>query len=207
MDRCLPDIDRINRAGRHLLTLINEVLDFSKIEAGKAGLFLETFDVRALADDVISTVEPIMRENGNRLALDCPADIGSMRADATKVRQILFNLLSNAAKFTENGDIGVTVRRLEEEDGPESGGWLILTVQDTGIGMERDRVEAAFSAFDQLDASTTRKYGGTGLGLAITRHYCELMGGAISVESAPGEGSRFTVRLPLNVVSPDVHHA
>lgn len=200
MQSCVPDIDRINLAGRHLLTLVNEVLDFSKIEAGKSELFLETIDIRTMLDEVVKTVEPMAAKAGNRLGLDCPEDIGTMHADATKVRQVLYNLLSNAAKFTENGEIDLTVARVDDgEDGGAYRGWLVFAVADTGIGMESDRVDSAFNAFDQLDPSTTRKYGGTGLGLAITKHYCELMGGAVSVESEPGKGSRFTVRLPAAV--------
>jgi len=195
------DLDRINAAGRHLLTLVNEVLDLSKIEAGRMELFVESFDVAELVGNVVSTVRPLASGNGNKLAVTCSPDVGAMSADATKVRQILYNLLSNAAKFTEQGHIAVDVRRLKETGAENNEGWILFAVTDSGIGMEPDRIAAAFRAFDQLDPSTTRKYGGTGLGLAISRHYCDMMGGAISADSKPGEGSVFTVRLPVCVSS------
>ena len=193
------DLERINVAGRHLLALVNEVLDLSKIEAGRMELYVEHFDVTELVGDLVSTVHPLAAANGNELSVDCEPDLGQMAADATKVRQILYNLLSNAAKFTEQGRIAVRAHRLEEPGAENHDGWIVFTVTDTGIGMARDRIEAAFLAFDQLDPSNTRKYGGTGLGLAISRHYCEMMGGAISAESEPGRGSVFTVRLPADV--------
>ncbi|MBE9553649.1 MAG: PAS domain-containing protein [Proteobacteria bacterium] len=193
------DLDRINAAGRHLLALVNEVLDLSKIEAGRMELYVEHFDIAELVGELVSTVRPLAVKNGNELSVDCAPDLGRMAADATKVRQILYNLLSNAAKFTEQGRIAVAARRLEEPGTENHGGWIVFTVTDNGIGMARDRIAAAFLAFDQLDPSTTRKYGGTGLGLAISRHYCEMMGGAISAESEPGRGSVFTVRLPADV--------
>lgn len=193
------DLDRINAAGRHLLALVNEVLDLSKIEAGRMELFVEQFDVAELIGDLVSTVHPLAAANGNELSVNCAPDLGRMAADATKVRQILYNLLSNAAKFTEQGRIVVGAHRLEEPGVEKHDGWIVFTVTDNGIGIARDRIESAFRAFDQLDSSTTRKYGGTGLGLAISRHYCEMMGGAISAESEPGRGSVFTVRLPANV--------
>ena len=197
----VADLDRINAAGRHLLALVNEVLDLSKIEAGQMDLFVEPFDVAELVGNVVSTVRPLAAANGNELSVRCDPDAGKMSADATKVRQVLYNLLSNAAKFTEQGRIAVEVSRLGEPGTEGHGGWILFTVTDSGIGMERDRIEAAFTAFDQLDPATTRKYGGTGLGLAISRHYCEMMGGAISADSRRGEGSVFTVRLP-GLVSP-----
>lgn len=200
---CVVDLDRVNAAGRHLLTLVNEVLDLSKIEAGRMELFIESFDVAELAGNVVSTVRPLASGNGNKLAMECSPDVGEMSTDATKVRQVLYNLLSNAAKFTEQGQIAVEVRRLEEPGTESHDGWILFTVTDSGIGMEPDRIAAAFRAFDQLDPSTTRKYGGTGLGLAISRHYCELMGGAISADSQPGKGSVFTVRLPARFSPPD----
>lgn len=193
------DLDRINVAGRHLLALVNEVLDLSKIEAGRMELYIEHFDVAELVSDLVSTVHPLAAADGNELTVDCAPDLDRMAADATKVRQILYNLLSNAVKFTEQGRIAVKVRRLDEPGTENHGGWIVFTVTDSGIGMARDRIEAAFLAFDQLDPSTTRKYGGTGLGLAISRHYCDMMGGAISAESEPGCGSVFTVRLPADV--------
>ena len=194
----IADLDRINQAGRHLLTLVDEVLDLSKIEAGRMDLHVENFEVGKLASDLVSTVRPLAAANGNEVAFDCEPGLAEMTADPTKVRQILYNLLSNAAKFTENGRIEVKLRRFEEPDGKAHAGWIEFAVADNGIGMDPDRIETAFRAFDQLDPSTTRKYGGTGLGLAISRHYCEMMGGAISAQSEPGVGSVFTVRLPAH---------
>jgi signal transduction histidine kinase len=193
------DLDCINAAGRHLLALVNEVLDLSKIEAGRMELFIESFSVAELVGDLVSTVRPLVAVQGNALTADFDPDPGAMAADATKVRQILYNLLSNAAKFTEHGQITVKARRLEEPGTEDHDGWIVFTITDSGIGMAKDQIEAAFRAFDQLDPSTTRKYGGTGLGLAISRHYCEMMGGAVSAESEPGRGSIFTVRLPASV--------
>ncbi len=186
-----PDLQKINNAGKHLLALINDILDLSKIEAGKMDLYLENFDVAAVVADVAGTVQSLMARQGNTLAVDCPEDIGAMNADLTKVRQSLLNLLSNAAKFTSDGAVTLEVRR----DGP----WRLFTVRDTGIGMTAEQMAGLFEAFSQADASTTRKYGGTGLGLAITRRFCRLMGGDALVESVPGEGSAFTLRLPARV--------
>jgi len=204
---CADDLDRINAAGRHLLALVNEVLDLSKIEAGRTDLYIETFDLRDLIDDAASSVRTLVEANGNRLLLDCGDGLGQMTADAVKLRQVLYNLLSNAGKFTESGEVRVTVRRTDEANPLARDGWVVITVSDTGIGMNPENMESAFEAFDQLDPSTTRKYGGTGLGLAIARHYCEIMGGAISVESEPGKGSTFTVRLPTTVIPPELSPA
>jgi len=198
----VADLDRINAAGQHLLALVNGVLDLSKIEAGRMDLFVEQFRVADLVGELASTVRPLATARGNELTVDCDSDLGEVAADVTKVRQILYNLLANAAKFTEEGRISITVRRLKEPGTEEHDGWIVFTVADSGIGMARDRIETAFSAFDQLDPSTTRKYGGTGLGLAISRHYCEMMGGAITADSEPGGGSVFTVRLPARVRAP-----
>ena len=191
-DAFLPDLQRINAAGKHLLGLINDILDLSKIEAGKMDLFLEDFEVGQLVRDAEAIVQPLMDKNANTLAVDCPVDIGSMQADLTKVRQALFNLLSNAAKFTDHGTISLTARR-------ETEGWLTFTVSDTGIGMTEEQLGRLFEAFSQAEASTRSRYGGTGLGLAISRHFCRLMGGDLTVESVYGEGSTFTVRLPTRV--------
>jgi signal transduction histidine kinase/CheY-like chemotaxis protein len=188
----VPDLQKIQTAGRHLLGLINGVLDLSKIEAGKMRLYLETFDVAQLVGDAVVTAGPLVEKNGNRFEVRCPPDIGSIREDATKVRQVLLNLLSNAAKFTENGVVTLEVRR---ELGV-AGNWVFLTVRDTGIGMTPEQTGRLFQAFEQADAGTMKKYGGTGLGLAITQKLCKLMGGDIGVESAPGKGTAFTVRLP-----------
>ncbi|HZO30538.1 MAG TPA: GAF domain-containing protein [Chloroflexota bacterium] len=187
----VPDVERINAAGRHLLGLINDILDLSKIEAGKMELFLEPVDVAGLVRDVATTVGPLVEKNGNALEVDVTSDVGEMEADATKLRQILFNLLGNAAKFTDHGTISLTVGR-------ESGDWLTFAVSDTGIGMTEEQLGRLFHAFAQADASTSRRFGGTGLGLALVHHFCEMLGGAVTVASAPGAGSTFTVRLPAD---------
>ncbi len=188
----VDDLQSINGAGKHLLTLINDILDFSKIEAGKMQLYPERFELSPLIANVIATVKPIVEKNGNVLEVNCDHQLGMMYADQTKVRQVLFNLLSNAAKFTTNGRVTLTVTR-EVESIPE---WIHFCVKDTGIGMSLEEQQRLFEAFIQGDASTTRKYGGTGLGLAISRHFCEMMGGEITMESELGKGSVFTVRLP-----------
>jgi len=188
----LPDLQRINAAGKHLLGLINDILDLSKIEAGRMDLYLETFEISQLVKDVEAIVQPLVEKNGNTLIVSCPADVGAMGADLTKVRQTLFNLLSNAAKFTEHGTISLTVER-EPDD------WLTFAVSDTGIGMTDEQLSRLFEAFSQAEASTRSKYGGTGLGLAISRQFCRLMGGDLTVTSAYGQGSTFTVRLPAEV--------
>ena len=194
----VPDLRKIHGAGKHLLALINDILDLSKIEAGKMELFLETFEVRHLVDEVRSTIHPLIEKNGNVLELDCPADVDGMHADVTRVRQILFNLLSNASKFTAGGTVRLQVRREEADDGDT----VVFRVTDTGIGMTEEQLGKLFQAFSQADASTSRKYGGTGLGLVICRRFAQMMGGDVSVESTPGEGSVFTVRLPARVTRP-----
>ena len=193
-EEIIPDLQKINSAGKHLLTLINDVLDLSKIEAGKMELYVETFDVAAMIQEVVSAVRPLAQKNGNTLNAQCRPDVGAMRADLTKVRQSLFNLISNAAKFTGQGRITLDAKR--EAD---MGEWIVFQVSDTGIGMTREQMDRLFQAFAQADASTTRKYGGTGLGLAITRHFCEMMGGAITLESVVGVGTTFTIRLPTGI--------
>jgi signal transduction histidine kinase len=175
--------------------LINDILDLSKIEAGRMDLFVETFEVGQMVQDVQAIVQPLMEKNGNALVVDCREDVGTMQADQTKVRQTLFNLLSNAAKFTDHGAITLTVAR-ELDD------WLTFAVSDTGIGMTEEQLGRLFEAFSQAEASTRSQYGGTGLGLAISRHFCRLMGGDLTVESVYGEGSTFTVRLPAVVAAP-----
>lgn len=191
----IPDLEKITAAGKHLLALINDILDLSKIEAGRMDLFLERFDVRTMLDEVISTVSPLIEKNGNTLEMKVPDDLGIIRADITKVRQVLFNLLSNAAKFTENGTIVLAGGRLQENNNR----WIELTVKDEGIGIEADKIGSLFEEFTQADDSTTRNYGGTVLGLTITRRFCRMMGGDIKVESTPGSGSIFTVHLPAEV--------
>jgi len=187
----VPDLQKVRAAGRHLLALINDVLDLSKIEAGKLELYIESFDLRAAVGDVATTIRPLVEKNGNRLVIDAPADLGVMRSDLTRLRQILLNLLSNACKFTEHGTITLAVARRS--------GDVEFRVSDSGIGMTPDQLSRLFQAFAQAEASTSKKYGGTGLGLAITRRFCELMGGTVSVTSEPGCGSTFLVRLPVSV--------
>jgi signal transduction histidine kinase/CheY-like chemotaxis protein/ligand-binding sensor domain-containing protein/protocatechuate 3,4-dioxygenase beta subunit len=190
------DLTRINDSATHLLGLINDILDLSKVEAGKMELHLETFNVAQLIADVRDTIQPLVAKKANRLIVDCPADIGSMSADLTKVRQALLNLLSNANKFTEMGTIRLTASRASLNSEPST---LSFAISDTGIGMTAEQVSRLFQAFTQVDSSTARKYGGTGLGLAITRQFCELMGGRVEVQSEPGKGSTFTLRLPSEV--------
>ena len=198
-EQLTDDLKKINAAGKHLLELINAVLDLSKIEAGKMELYLESFDVAALVRDIAAVIQPLAAKNANRLEVRCPDDVGTMRADLTKVRQALFNLLSNACKFTDRGTISLAVAR-EASDGHE---WLVFDVRDTGIGMTSDQVARLFEAFSQADAATTRKYGGTGLGLALSRKLCRMMGGDVTVESESGLGSTFTIRLPALVAEPE----
>jgi signal transduction histidine kinase/CheY-like chemotaxis protein len=195
----VPDLKKIQTAGKHLLGLINGVLDLSKIEAGKMRLYLETFEVGRVVEEAAVTARPLVEQKGNRFEVHCPGDIGSIREDVTKVRQVLLNLLSNAGKFTENGVISLEVRR---EVGP-SGNWVFFRVRDTGLGMTPEQVSRLFESFVQADAGTMKKYGGTGLGLAITRKLCRLMGGDVEVESVPGRGSTFTVRLPSEIENID----
>jgi signal transduction histidine kinase/DNA-binding response OmpR family regulator len=190
------DLKRINAAGKHLLELINAVLDLSKIEAGKMELYLESFDVGGLVRDIAAVIQPLAAKNANRLDVRCPPETGTMRADLTKVRQALFNLLSNACKFTERGTISLTVAR-EVVEGRDS---MVFDVGDTGIGMTPEQLARLFEAFSQADAATTRRYGGTGLGLALSRRLCRMMGGDVTVESVAGRGSTFTIRLPAEVV-------
>ncbi|GAB1538085.1 hypothetical protein NUACC21_07420 [Scytonema sp. NUACC21] len=196
----ISDLESINGAGRHLLTLINDILDLSKIEAGKMTFYPETFELATLINNIIMTVKPLVEKNGNVLEVDCDEELGVMHTDQTKLRQVLYNLLSNAAKFTNNGKVKLVIRK-EKQSSNENGSSKMInfTVEDTGIGMTYHQQQQLFQPFTQGDASTTKKYGGTGLGLAISRHFCHMMGGDISVKSEPGEGSIFAVRLPLSV--------
>jgi len=188
-------LDRVLGAGRHLLALINDILDLSKIEAGRMELHLETFPLAPLINDVAKTIEPMATKNANRIVIDCPADLGTIHADQTRFRQALLNLASNANKFTENGSVTIAAHfpRIDGRD------WITVAVTDTGIGMTEEQIGKLFQEFSQADASTTRKYGGTGLGLAISKRFCQMMGGDIMVESTPGRGSTFTIRLPRTV--------
>jgi signal transduction histidine kinase/CheY-like chemotaxis protein/HAMP domain-containing protein len=191
-DELVPDLEKIASAGRHLLSLINDILDLSKIEANKMQLYLETFDVVELLNDVSVTVAPLMAKNRNEFIQDFHSDLGEMRSDQTKLRQNLFNLLSNAAKFTNGGRVTLSVRRERRADRD----WLVFKVTDTGIGMTPEQQERLFNAFTQADASTTRNYGGTGLGLSITRSFSHMIGGIVTVESEVGKGSVFTMEVP-----------
>jgi signal transduction histidine kinase len=192
-DALIPDLGKINAAGKHLLELINAVLDLSKIEAGRMDLYLETFSVPTLVGEIAAVVQPLAAKNGNRLEVQCDPEVGEMRADLTKVRQALFNLLSNACKFTERGT--VTLRARRELDAH----WIMFDVSDTGIGMTAEQIGRLFQEFSQAEASTSRRYGGTGLGLALSRRLCRLMGGDVTVTSEPRRGSTFTVRLPAEI--------
>ena len=211
-----PDLDKVVSAARHQLSLVNDILDLSKIEAGKMTLFLEDFDVAKLVNEVAGTVQPLVAKNGNKLEVICPPDLGLMHADQTKVRQTLFNLLSNASKFTEKGVIKLEVGKVISRsvicnpstlpgapglnaDSPITDSLITIRVTDSGIGMTPEQLGKLFQAFEQADLSTTKKYGGTGLGLAISRKFCLMMGGEITVISEAGKGSTFTVVLPRKV--------
>ncbi len=216
----IPDLQKIHSAGNHLLGLINDILDLSKIEAGRMELYLETFDIASMVEDVVTTIQPLVEKNANILRVESANKLGFMNADLTKVRQSLFNLLSNASKFTKEGAITLTVMR--ERQGGQGGlldaslspllqespdqfstqDWLTFRVTDSGIGMTPEQMSKLFEAFRQADASTTRQYGGTGLGLAITKKLCQMMGGDVTVESEIGKGSTFIIKLPTQVIDP-----
>jgi signal transduction histidine kinase len=199
----MPDLKKIQQSSRHLLALISEILDYSAIEAGKMRLHLESFSLPDLLDDVVAAIQPLVAKNGNTLDVSYPSSLGCMLADPTKVRQVLFNLLSNAAKFTEQGAITLTAVRELNEGAP----WVRVSVTDTGIGIAHDTLPQLFEVFTQADDSSKRKYGGTGLGLAISRQYCEMMGGRITVTSVPGGGSTFVVSLPAEIADIEVKAA
>jgi len=185
----LPDLGKIRSAGRHLLGVINDVLDLSKIEAGRTELYLETFSIGTLVDEVAGTVRPLAEENGNRLEIRKADELGEMHSDLTKVRQTLLNLTGNASKFTEGGTVTLTVRR--------DGGSVVFEVTDTGIGIAPEHMDRLFQPFSQADSSTARRFGGTGLGLVISRRFCQMLGGDIWLESEQGVGSTFTFALPV----------
>jgi len=205
----VADLQKIRNAGKHLLDLINDILDLSKVEAGKMPLYIEQFDVREMLNEVVTTISPLIEKNQNTLDLHFADDLSTMKADVTKVRQTLFNLLGNATKFTEKGTVTFEARRevasststpLEGRSGSVTDrDRLVFVVRDTGIGMTPDQLSRIFEAFMQADSSTTRKYGGTGLGLPISRNFCLLMGGDLLVESEYGKGSTFTIVLPAKV--------
>ncbi|MGZ8268012.1 MAG: sensor histidine kinase, partial [Burkholderiales bacterium] len=191
-DELSEPLQRILGAGRHLLTLINDILDLSKIEAGRMDLQLETVALAPLLEEFRSTMEPLAAKNGNMLTLSCAPDVVNVYADPVRLRQALLNVGSNANKFTDKGNVTLTIDH-EEADARR---WVRFRVSDTGIGMTPAQVSRLFQDFVQADTSTARKYGGTGLGLAITRRLCQIMGGDITVESESGIGSTFTIRLP-----------
>lgn len=190
------DLEKIRGAGKHLLSLINDILDISKIEAGRMDLYIEAFDLNTLMLEIEATTTPLIEEKENRFSLRGEPNLGNMYADLTKVRQVLFNLISNAAKFTQQGEITFAIRREVRNERP----WITFEVSDTGIGMTSEQLDNIFTAFSQADASTTRKYGGTGLGLAIARHFCQMMGGDLQATSEPDVGSTFTVHLPAEPI-------
>jgi signal transduction histidine kinase len=189
-----PDLERINAAGKHLLSLVTDVLDISKIESNHIELKIETFRLSALIDDVVSTCRPMLLARKNRLVVQCPADLGSATTDQTKLRQAAFNLMSNAAKFTKGGAIVLSAAR----ERSASGDWIEITVSDTGIGLSQEQMARLFQNFGQASAETSSKYGGTGLGLSISQKFCALMGGAITVASEVGKGSTFRIRVPAD---------
>src|SRR5664280_2264233 len=191
----IDDLRKIESAGRHLLGLINNILDLSKIEAGKMDVFIEKVDIQALIKEVLSIVKPLADKSENAIEVICPAGIGSFRSDQTKVKQCLLNLMSNANKFTSKGTLTLTVAR-------EDNSWVCFRVSDTGFGMMQEQLGRLFQAFSQADVSTTKRFGGTGLGLAITKHFCTMLGGDVTVESTPGKGSTFIIRLPDQGVAP-----
>ena len=193
----LEPLERVLRAGRHLLALINDILDLSKIEAGKMELYFDSFPIATLVEDVVKTIQPMAQKNGNELVVNCSGDIGTMYADQTRVRQALLNLVSNANKFTERGKVTISASRAAED----GGAWITLAVTDTGIGMTPELLGRLFQEFVQGEATTIRRYGGTGLGLVISRRLSQMMGGDITVESELGRGSTFTIRLPAEVLA------
>jgi signal transduction histidine kinase len=203
-DEMLDDLRKMQVSARHLLTLINDILDLAKIQAGRMVLDLGEFEVTPLLTELKAWVEPLVRKNANTLTIDPGPRLGTVRADRTRVRQVLLNLLSNAAKFTSKGSIRLEVERQSAE---MSGDEIVFRVADTGVGMKAEDVKRLFQPFVQVDSSSTRKHEGTGLGLAISRKLCELMGGTIGVESAPGVGTTFTVRLPASRESAEGHRA
>jgi signal transduction histidine kinase len=189
------DIDRIHTSAKHLLALINDILDISKIEAGKMEISVETFEVRTILKEVLNTIRDLVEKNGNQLNTEFSDNLGTMTSDPLKLKQILMNLLGNSGKFTQHGRIMLNASR-SADDGSD---WLRFQVQDTGVGITPEDQKKLFQAFTQADDSTTRRYGGTGLGLAITQRFVQMMGGTITVNSAPGVGSTFEVRLPAEL--------
>ena len=191
----MADLDRIHTAAKHLLTLINDILDLSKIEAGKMELCIESFDIRQVINEVLSAMNNLVQKNGNQLTVQFVNDPGRMRSDPVKLRQVLLNLIGNSGKFTSNGRVELHVERIVEPDTS----LLSFRVKDTGIGISAEDQKKLFQTFTQADGSTSRKYGGSGLGLAISQRFVQIMGGEISVESTPGQGSTFMFKLPAEI--------
>lgn len=189
------DARKINTAGKHLLAMINDILDLSKIETGRVDLYIENFNIEQFIHDVQQTIQPLVDKNKNELIVECEKNLGDMKSDLTKTRQSLFNLLSNASKFTKNGKITLKVSKTVYNGKPS----VVFEVSDSGIGMNEEQQKRLFQAFTQADSSITRKYGGTGLGLTISKHFCELMGGIIEVQSEPNKGSTFSITLPIEI--------
>jgi len=198
-DTSIADLNKIQSAGKHLLGLINDILDLSKIEAGRMDIYLEQVFLSKLVGEVKTIVDPMMGKNNNRLLIECPETIGSLRTDLTKLKQNLINLLSNAAKFTKDGEVKLRLSRTDGEDGIKR---IHFDVIDSGIGMDEQQLAKLFQSFTQADSSTTRNFGGTGLGLTITRHFCTMLGGSVDVTSAPGKGSAFTMVIPDQLAKP-----
>jgi PAS domain S-box-containing protein len=191
----VPDLKKIHSSGNHLLALINDILDLSKVEAGQMDLYLESFDIKLMLEESLGSLEPLVKKNGNTLVAELPNDLGTLWADVTKVRQSLFNLVSNAAKFTHEGNITIAAHRQRADDGDT----IRIDVTDTGIGIPANKLERVFEEFGQADETTTKEYGGTGLGLPISRRFCQMMGGDISVRGEPGKGATFSIMLPAVV--------
>jgi signal transduction histidine kinase/DNA-binding response OmpR family regulator len=190
-DNLVPDLTKIEEAGRHLLGLINDILDLSKVEAGRMDMFLEDVGIVPLLEEVRAIIVPLAEKNGNAVEYRLADNLGSMRTDRTKLKQSLLNILSNANKFTENGRVTLIAERIQ------NGSTAIrFAISDTGIGMTEEQLGRLFQAFSQAETTTSQKYGGTGLGLVITRNFCQLLGGDVTVASKPGEGSTFTITLP-----------
>jgi len=191
----IPDLDKINNSGKHLLGLINDILDLSKVESGKMELYIEEFDLKKVIDEIESTIKPLVEKNKNELKIDYNSNSETMTADVTKIRQILLNLLSNSSKFTKEGTItiGVTDSKAQDQS-------IDFTIADTGIGMTPEQVDKVFKPFTQADEKTTRKFGGTGLGLTITKMFAEMMGGEIDLLSEEGKGTTFIVTIPITVI-------
>ena len=190
----IADLQKISAAGKHLLAMVNDILDISKIEAGKMELNLETVDLDSLLNEVESTSRPLAAKNTNAFVIERKSELGTIRADATKLRQAIFNLLSNASKFTQNGQITLRAGREQRKDGE----WITISVIDTGVGISVSQQKALFSNFAQANPTIAAKFGGTGLGLSLSQNLCRLMGGQITLESEAGKGSTFTINLPVS---------